>query len=150
MKLKNNIVIDSEIEITFNSFNPTAGRLAACLLGFSIQVQIQTPTELTLTHRGTQPRPRHRVCSAAAARRRRPAGRQGQATPTRAASGEREGIASIAWAELRKCRAAGCSIDGGSGSVTLAGLHSFLFSKYIWDTICIILAQNIAKIKSTI
>ena len=80
MKLKNNIVIDSEIEITFNSFNPTAGRLAACLLGFSIQVQIQTPTELTLTHRGTQPRPRHRVCSAAAARRRRPAGRQGQAT----------------------------------------------------------------------
>ena len=80
MKLKNNIVIDSEIEITFNSFNPTAGRLAACLLGFSIQVQIQTPTELTLTHRGTQPRPPHRVCSAAAARRRRPAGRQGQAT----------------------------------------------------------------------
>ena len=87
MKLKNNIVIDSEIEITFNSFNPTAGRLAACLLGFSIQVQIQTPTELTLTHRGTQPRPPHRVCSAAAARRRRPAGRQGQATLTRAATG---------------------------------------------------------------
>ena len=122
-----------------HSFNPTAGRLAACLLGFSIQVQIQTPTELTLTHRGTQPRPPHRVCSAAAARRRRPAGRQGQARPRERRA---EGIASIAWAELRKCRAAGCSIDGGSGSVTLAGLHSFLFSKYIWDTICIILAQN--------
>ena len=127
------------------SFNPSSnGRSPCCLplLGLSIQVQIQTPTELTLTHRGTQPRPRHRVCSAAAARRRRPAGRQGQATPTRAASGEREGIASIAWAELRKCRAAGCSIDGGSGSVTLAGGHSFLFSKYIWATICIILGHK--------
>jgi len=108
-----------------HSFNPTAGRLAACLLGFSIQVQIQTPTELTLTHRGTQPRPPHRVCSAAAARRRRPAG-PGHAH----AIGEREVIASmaIAWTELRKCRAAGRSIDGGSESVTLAGLHSFLFS----------------------
>ena len=150
MKLKNNIVIDSEIEITFNSFNPTAGRLAACLLGFSIQVQIQTPTELTLTHRGTQPRPPHR--GSAAQQRLGAGGLQGGRARHAHASGERraEGIASIAWAELRKCRAAGCSIDGGSGSVTLAGLHSFLFSKYIWDTICIILAQNIAKIKSTI
>ena len=90
MKLKNNIVIDSEIEITFNSFNPTAGRLAACLLGFSIQVQIKTPTELTLTHRGTQPRPPHRVCSAAAARRRRPAGPgHAHASGERRAGGDR-------------------------------------------------------------
>ena len=90
MKLKNNIVIRLRDGDYLHSFNPTAGRLAACLLGFSIQVQIQTPTELTLTHRGTQPRPPHRVCSAAAARRRRPAGRQGQARPReRRAGGDR-------------------------------------------------------------
>jgi len=110
-----------------HSFNPTAGRLAACLLGFSIQVQIQTPTELTLTHRHT--------ATATTQGLQRSSG-QAQAACRAAgpghahASGEREVIASmaIAWTELRKCRAAGRSIDGGSESVTLAGLHSFLFS----------------------
>ena len=91
MKLKNNIVIGSEIEITFNSFNPTAGRLAACLLGFSIQVQIRTPTE-PRSHTGAHSHGHH---TGSAAQQRPGAGglQGGRARPRprerRAASGER-------------------------------------------------------------
>ena len=128
MKLQNNIVSDSEMEITFDSFNPTAGRLADCLLGFSIQVQLTLVLALSRHTQGhtatatTQGLQRSSGQAQAACR---------AAGPGHAhASGDREVIASmaIAWTELRKCTAAGRSIDGGSESVTLAGLHSFLFS----------------------
>ena len=125
MKLKNNIVTRLRDGDYLHSFNPTAGRLAACLLGFAIQVQIRTPTE-PRSHTGAHSHGHH--TGSAAQQRPGAGGLQGGRARHTHASGEREGIASIAWAELRKCRAAGRSIDGGSESVTLAGLHSFLFS----------------------
>ena len=164
MKLQNNIVSDSEMEITFDSFNPTAGRLADCLLGFSIQVQPTLALALsrhTQGHRGTKQadvRTRPQACTrdppataATAWGRRRPAGQQGggpagqATTPTRAPSGSREGMPR--WRALlprspgrnRKC----------SGRSIVATAEAQASGWYIWAP-CIFGPQAEAQVFSSL
>ena len=176
MKLQNNIVSDSEMEITFDSFNPTAGRLADCLLGFSIQVQLtlvlalsghtQGHTATATTRRTSAPglrpapvthRPPHQPAQCTAglhsAAARGAGGLQsgraeGQATPTGAPSG-------------RGCLGGGHCCDDRLGGTCLivataeaeasgCWVTQFPLLMYIWATICIVFGQNIAKIKPTI
>ena len=143
MKLQNNIVSDSEMEITFDSFNPTAGRLADCLLGFSIQVQLtlvlalsrhtqgHTATATTrrtsapglrpapVTHRPPQQGPGAQAADKAAGRRARPRPREHRAGGDAWVAGT---AATIARAELAR------SWRRQKRKRQAAGLHSFLFS----------------------
>ena len=148
------------MEITFDSFNPTAGRLAACLLGFSIQVQPTLALALsrhTQGHRGTQQadaRTRPQACTrdppATAAAARGAGGLQGdraegQATPTRAPSGSREGMPR--WRALlprspgrnRKC----------SGRSIVATAEAQASGRYIWAA-CIFGPQAEAQVFSSL
>ena len=156
----NNIVWDSEIEITFDSFNPTAGRLAAFLAS-------QSKSKLTdSTHRSTQPPPSElcldpwQVCSGQAQAARAAAGR---AKPhERRAGGARGCLGGGRCWLLPASLFAPCldHLDGrgrsivvtaeAGGCLELDWVTQFSLLWYIWATIYIVLGQNIAKIKAII
>ena len=122
MKLKNNIVSDSEMEITFDSFNPTAGRLADCLLGFSIQVQLTLVLALSRHTQGHTATTRPVLkCRGGATRRRRLGA--GRCCLLRYSLD-----ASIAWAEVQRSLDCG---DDRSGSIRMAGL-SYTVSSLVY------------------